>query len=144
MVDERLDRLDPMEKLLRRILVLQPDNAQALNALGYSLADRDVRLDEAAEVMLRQAHALSPTDPFIVDSLGWAEYRLGHYDTAATLLAQAYSSRQATPRSPPTWARRCGPAASATTPPACCAKRTSSMPATPSCKQTMARLKVEP
>ena len=95
MVDERLNRLDEMERLLRRILVLQPDNPQALNALGYSLADRNLRLDEAL-VMVRQAHELSPADPFIVDSLGWVEYRMGHYDAAATLLAQAYSSRKDT------------------------------------------------
>jgi len=95
MVDERLNRLDEMEKLLRRILVLQPDNSQALNALGYSLADRNLRLDEALK-MVRQAHELSPADPFIVDSLGWVEYRMGHFDAAATLLAQAYSSRKDT------------------------------------------------
>jgi tetratricopeptide (TPR) repeat protein len=95
MVDERLNRLDDMEHLLRRILVLQPDNSQALNALGYSLADRNLRLDEAL-TMVRQAHELSPADPFIVDSLGWVEYRMGHYDKAATLLAQAYSSRKDT------------------------------------------------
>jgi tetratricopeptide (TPR) repeat protein len=95
MVDERLNRLDDMERLLRRILVLQPDNSQALNALGYSLADRNLRLDEALK-MVRQAHELSPADPFIVDSLGWVEYRMGHFDTAASLLAQAYSSRKDT------------------------------------------------
>ena len=95
MVDERLNRLDDMERLLRRILVLQPENSQALNALGYSLADRNLRLDEALR-MVRQAHELSPADPFIVDSLGWVEYRMGHFDAAATLLAQAYSSRKDT------------------------------------------------
>jgi len=95
MVDERLNRLDDMERLLRRILALQPDNSQALNALGYSLADRNLRLDEAL-AMVRQAHELSPADPFIVDSLGWVEYRMGHFETAATLLAQAYSSRKDT------------------------------------------------
>ena len=95
MVDERLNRLDEMEKLLRHILVLQPDNSQALNALGYSLADRNLRLEEALS-MVRQAHELSPADPFIVDSLGWVEYRMGHFDAAASLLAQAYSSRKDT------------------------------------------------
>jgi len=95
MVDERLNQLDDMEILLRRILVLQPDNSQALNALGYSLADRNLRLQEALD-LVRQAHELSPADPFIVDSLGWVEYRLGHFDTAANLLAQAYSSRKDT------------------------------------------------
>jgi tetratricopeptide (TPR) repeat protein len=95
MVDERLNRLDEMETLLRHILALQPDNSQALNALGYSLADRNLRLDEAL-AMVRQAHELSPADPFIVDSLGWVEYRMGHFDAAASLLAQAYSSRKDT------------------------------------------------
>jgi Flp pilus assembly protein TadD len=95
MVDERLNRLEEMERLLRRILALQPDNSQALNALGYSLADRNLRLDEAL-AMVRQAHELSPADPFIVDSLGWVEYRMGHFEAAATLLAQAYSSRKDT------------------------------------------------
>ncbi|HEX7690639.1 MAG TPA: tetratricopeptide repeat protein, partial [Burkholderiaceae bacterium] len=95
MVDERMNRLDDMETLLRRILVLQPQNSQALNALGYSLADQNVRLDEALG-LVKQAHALSPADPFIVDSLGWVEYRMGHYDTATTLLSQAYASRKDT------------------------------------------------
>ena len=95
MVDERLDRLDDMERLLRRVLALQPRNSQALNALGYSLADRNLRLDEALG-LVEQAHALSPGDPFIVDSLGWVEYRLGHIDQATTLLSQAYASRKDT------------------------------------------------
>ena len=95
MVDERLNKLDDMELLLRRILVLQPDNSQALNALGYSLADRNLRLDEALG-LVKQAHDLSPADPFIVDSLGWVEYRMGHYGEATTLLAQANASRKDT------------------------------------------------
>ncbi len=95
MVDERLNKLDDMEKLLRRILALQPDNSQALNALGYSLADRNLRLDEAFG-LVKQAHDLSPADPFIVDSLGWVEYRRGHYGQATTLLSQAYASRKDT------------------------------------------------
>ena len=85
MVCERLNRVDDMERLLRRILVLQPNNSQALNALGYSLADRNLRLDEALG-LVKQAHDLSPADPFIVDSLGWVEYRMGHYGEATTLL----------------------------------------------------------
>src|SRR5262249_28666411 len=60
MVDERLNRIDDMEHLLRRILVLQPNNSQALNALGYSLADRNMRLNEAL-ALVQQAHALSPS-----------------------------------------------------------------------------------
>jgi tetratricopeptide (TPR) repeat protein len=95
MVDERLNRLDDMERLLRRILVLQPNNSQALNALGYSLADRNLRLDEALG-LVRQAHELSPADPFIVDSLGWVLYRMGQYTEATALLSQAYTSRKDT------------------------------------------------
>lgn len=95
MVDERLDQQDDMERLLRRILALQPDNAQALNALGYSLADRGQRLDEAYQ-LVKHAHDLTPADPFIVDSLGWVEYRRGHLDEAAALLQQAYASRRDT------------------------------------------------
>jgi tetratricopeptide (TPR) repeat protein len=95
MVDERLKRPDEMETLLRRILALQPNNSQALNALGYSLADRNLRLEEALG-LVRQAHELSPADPFIVDSLGWVLYRMGQYAEAATLLNQAYSSRKDT------------------------------------------------
>jgi len=95
MVDERLNRLDEMEALLRRILALQPNNSQALNALGYSLADRNLRLEEALG-LVRQAHEISPTDPFIVDSLGWVLYRMGQYAEAANLLNQAYASRQDT------------------------------------------------
>jgi tetratricopeptide (TPR) repeat protein len=95
MVNERLNRLDEMERLLRRIIVLQPNNSQALNALGYSLADRNLRLEEALG-LVQQAHALSPTDPFIVDSLGWVLFRMGRYDEAASFLNQAYASRKDT------------------------------------------------
>jgi tetratricopeptide (TPR) repeat protein len=95
MVNERLNHLDEMERLLRHIITLQPNNSQALNALGYSLADRNLRLEEALG-LVQQAHALSPTDPFIVDSLGWVLFRLGRYDEAAGFLGQAYASRKDT------------------------------------------------
>jgi tetratricopeptide (TPR) repeat protein len=95
MVNERLNHLDEMERLLRRIIVLQPNNSQALNALGYSLADRNLRLEEALG-LVQQAHALSPTDPFIVDSLGWVLFRMGRYDEATSFLNQAYASRKDT------------------------------------------------
>jgi tetratricopeptide (TPR) repeat protein len=95
MVDEKLDKLDEMEKMLHHVLQLQPNNSQALNALGYSLADRNMRLDEALDYV-QQAHALAPSDPFIVDSLGWVLYRLGRYDEATGFLGQAYASRKDT------------------------------------------------
>ncbi len=92
MVAEKLDRLDDMERLLRRVIEIKPDNAHAHNALGYSLADRKLRLPEARQLVQR-ALELSPGDPFITDSLGWIEYRLGNRDEAARLLRQAYGAR---------------------------------------------------
>ena len=92
MMDEKLDRLDDMERLLRRVIELKPDNQQAYNALGYSLADRNLRLPEA-RALIRKALDLSPGEPFITDSMGWVEYRLGNYDEALRLLRSAYQAR---------------------------------------------------
>ncbi len=92
MMSERLDRMAEMEQLLRRVIALKPDSAHAHNALGYSLADRGERLPEARELIVR-ALQLAPGDPFITDSLGWVEFRLGNKDEALRLLRQAYASR---------------------------------------------------
>jgi Flp pilus assembly protein TadD len=92
MVAERLGRLDEMESLLRRVISLKPDYAQAYNALGYSLAERGVRLTEARELIVR-ALSLAPGDPFITDSLGWLEYRMGRLPEAQKLLGAAYAGR---------------------------------------------------
>lgn len=92
MVAERLGRFDDMEKLLRKVIQLKPDHQHAYNALGYSLADRGVRLEEARQLVVR-ALELAPGDPFITDSLGWVEYRMGHKEQAVQLLRQAYSHR---------------------------------------------------
>ena len=92
MMAEKLEQLDEMERLLRRVIELKPDNAHAHNALGYSLADRKLRLPEARELVQR-ALALSPGDPFITDSLGWIEFRLGNLSEAARLLRLAYATR---------------------------------------------------
>ncbi len=92
MMAEKVNKLDDMEKLLRRVIEIKPDNAHAHNALGYSLADRKLRLPEARQLVQR-ALELSPGDPFITDSLGWIEYRLGNREEAARLLRQAYASR---------------------------------------------------
>jgi tetratricopeptide (TPR) repeat protein len=92
MMAEKLNRLDEMERLLRRVMVLKPDNAHAYNALGYSLADRGQRLPEAKK-LIERALQLAPGDPFITDSLGWVEYRLGNRDEAARLLRQAWDAR---------------------------------------------------
>lgn len=92
MMAEKIDRLDEMERLLRRVIEIKPDNAHAHNALGYSLADRSQRLSEA-RVLIQRALELSPGDPFITDSLGWVEFRLGNVEEALRLLHRAYAAR---------------------------------------------------
>jgi tetratricopeptide (TPR) repeat protein len=92
MTAEKLGRLDEMEQLLRRVISLKPDYQAAYNALGYSLADRNVRLSEAKE-LIQKAVALAPTDPFIRDSLGWVEFRLGNRAEALRLLESAFKAR---------------------------------------------------
>ena len=92
MVAEKLLRFDDMERLLRRMIELKPDNQNAYNALGYSFADRKVKLDEA-RTLIRKALTLAPDDPFITDSLGWVEYRLGNTAEARRLLEGAYKKR---------------------------------------------------
>ncbi|MEO8079230.1 MAG: tetratricopeptide repeat protein [Caldimonas sp.] len=92
MVEEKLDRLDRMEQLLRRVIALKPDHQHAYNALGYSLAERKIRLPEARS-LIQKALELSPGEPFITDSLGWVEYRLGNNSEAIRLLRDAYRSR---------------------------------------------------
>lgn len=92
MVAEKLNRLDEMERLLRRIIELKPDNQNAYNALGYSFADRKVRLEEA-RTLIQKAVQLAPDDPFIADSLGWVEYRLGNTAEATRILEDAYKRR---------------------------------------------------
>jgi tetratricopeptide (TPR) repeat protein len=92
MLAERLERLDDMERLLRRVMAIKPDHHHAHNALGYSLADRNLRLDEAHALIVR-ALELAPGDPFITDSLGWVEYRRGNHAEALKHLRQAYATR---------------------------------------------------
>ncbi len=92
MMAEKLARYDDMERLLRKVIELKPDHAHAHNALGYSLADRGVRLPEARQLVQR-ALALMPGDPFIADSLGWVEFRAGNNAEATRLLRQAYAAR---------------------------------------------------
>jgi tetratricopeptide (TPR) repeat protein len=92
MVAEKIDRMGDMERLLRRVIAMKPESAQAHNALGYSLADRQQRLPEARK-LIQRALELSPGDPFITDSMGWVEYRLGNRDEALRLLRGAYGAR---------------------------------------------------
>ena len=92
MVAEKLNRLDDMERLLRRLIQLKPESQNAYNALGYSFADRKVRLDEA-RTLIQKAVQLAPEDPFIADSLGWVEFRLGNTAEAIRILEAAYKTR---------------------------------------------------
>nr|WP_230558913.1 tetratricopeptide repeat protein [Variovorax paradoxus] len=92
MVAEKLNRLDEMERLLRRLIELKPENQNAYNALGYSFADRKIRLDEA-RTLIQKAVQLAPEDPFIADSLGWVEFRLGNTTEAIRILEAAYKTR---------------------------------------------------
>jgi tetratricopeptide (TPR) repeat protein len=92
MMAEKLNKLADMERLLRRVIELKPDHQHAYNALGYSLAERNVRLTEARS-LIQKALELSPGEPSITDSMGWVEYRLGHRDEAIRLLRDAYRSQ---------------------------------------------------
>jgi len=89
---ERLGRMETLESYLRKLIALKPDSAQAHNALGYSLADRNQRLPEARE-LIEKALKLSPDDPFILDSMGWVLYRQGDFPGALAQLQRAYAQR---------------------------------------------------
>ena len=90
MAAEKVGRLDVMEKILREILSKNPNDVNALNALGYSLADRNLKLPEAF-ILINKAHQLSPKDGFILDSLGWINFRLGKNAIALEQLQQAFN-----------------------------------------------------
>lgn len=92
MMTEKLGRFDEMEALLRKVIELKPDYHHAYNALGYSFADRGVRLPEAKQ-LIERALKLAPGEPVIVDSLGWVEFRLGNLPEATKLLRQAHAGR---------------------------------------------------
>ena len=92
MVAEKLDRLDEAESRLKRVIELKPDNAQALNALGYTLVDRTPRAAEGMK-LIERAHALAPSDPFILDSMGWAHFRLGNLSESEKFLRRALAER---------------------------------------------------
>lgn len=92
MLCEKLGRFEQMESLLRGLIKAKPDDPHAYNALGYSLADRKLRLAEARELILK-AVQLAPRDPFIQDSLGWLEYRSGNAQEAIRILEAAFKAR---------------------------------------------------
>ncbi len=88
LVAERLDMIDQVVKDLGYVIESDPKNAAALNALGYTLADRTTDLPKALEYITR-AYELEPDDPAIIDSLGWVQFRLGNIEQAAELLKKA-------------------------------------------------------
>jgi len=92
LVCEKLKRFDEMEALLRQLMTLAPQEAHAFNALGYSLADRNIRLDEALQ-LIEKAVQLAPQDAYIQDSLGWVKFRRGEKAEALAILKAAYKAK---------------------------------------------------
>ncbi|NIC42161.1 tetratricopeptide repeat protein [Aquabacterium sp. A08] len=92
MAAEKAGRPDEMERLLRALIARQPDYHHAYNALGYALADRNQRLPEA-KALIQRAVALAPQDAYILDSLGWVEFRLGNHTEALRILRDAHQRR---------------------------------------------------
>jgi Flp pilus assembly protein TadD len=88
-----MGQLELAESDLRQIISVQPDNAAALNALGYTLADLTDRYDEA-EQLISLAYRLQPEDPSIIDSMGWIAYRLGHLNEAERYMREAWEMMQ--------------------------------------------------
>lgn len=92
MVAEKMGNFADMEKLLRQLMVKKPDYHHAYNALGFSLAERNQRLPEARQ-LIQKALEYAPGDPFITDSLGWVEFRMGNKAEALRILQGAYKER---------------------------------------------------
>jgi Flp pilus assembly protein TadD len=92
MMAEKNSRFELMETTLRRLIKLAPKNQHAYNALGYSLAERNIRLPEAFE-LIETALSITPDDAFILDSMGWVQFRLGRLKEAEDALRRAYQLR---------------------------------------------------
>ncbi len=92
LIAEKLGKVDEMERLLRQIIAIKPDHFQAYNALGYSLADRGIRLPEARQ-LITKAMGYLPNDPDLMDSLAWLEFRSGNTAEAERLLKIAFKGR---------------------------------------------------
>lgn len=92
MLAEKMGDFNEMERLLRQVMARKPDYHHAYNALGFSLAERNVRLPEARQLILK-ALEYAPGDPFITDSLGWVEFRMGNRAEALRILQGAYKDR---------------------------------------------------
>ena len=92
MMAEKLGKQDLFERSMREVIRRDPKYAQAYNALGFTYADRNVRLKEA-RTLIEKALSLSPNDPFILDSMGWVNYREQNYDAALDYLNRAAALR---------------------------------------------------
>lgn len=92
MVAERQNDLPNVEKYLKRLIEIRPDNPHGYNALGYTWAENNMRLEEAY-ALIKKAVELAPNDPFILDSLGWVHFRLGKVDSAESTLKKAFELR---------------------------------------------------
>ena len=92
LLNDELNHVDAAVSDLRRVLNLKPDDASAMNALGYTLADHTEHKAEALE-LIQKALALKPGEPAIIDSMGWVQYRLGHMDAAIEQLRRAYDKQ---------------------------------------------------
>jgi Flp pilus assembly protein TadD len=101
---ERIGKPELLESHLKHLLALKPDHAHALNALGYSLAERNVRLDEAHD-LIAKALSLAPEDPFIMDSMGWVLYRQGKLPESLQAPWRPPTRSRPIRKSPPTSAR---------------------------------------
>jgi len=93
LLSARLNQVDEHERDMRALLEADPNNAHALNALGYTLADATDRTQEAFE-MIKRALSMRPDDPFVLDSMGWVHYRLGNHADAIEYLEKALSKRE--------------------------------------------------
>jgi len=93
MLAERMGNTVLMEQLLREAIKIKPDYAVAYNALGYSFADRNIKLDEA-KINIEIALSLEPRNHYIMDSMGWVQYRLGNIDVALDFLRKAYEIKK--------------------------------------------------
>jgi tetratricopeptide (TPR) repeat protein len=92
MLAEKIERVDILEESLRKLIEIRPEHAHAYNALGYSFADRNLRLPEARE-LIEKALKLAPDDFFIIDSMGWVLYRMGNHRDALGYLRRAFAGR---------------------------------------------------
>ena len=92
MAAEKINRLDVLEGNLRKLIQIRPDHAHAYNALGYTLADRSQRIEEAYG-LIETALKLAPEDPFIMDSMGWVLYRMGRNQEGLDYLQRAFALR---------------------------------------------------